>query len=633
MFRISRFLPALALCASAMPAVAADPPASDVGRRNSAIPADALQRQADAIAAMPAVTVTYDELGAVQTLEGDTGLYLSDPDTAPMIVDHGASALNALSAALRATGTERLSVRTVFPVRGGQRVIHYDQSIRGIPVKGGLALALDAETGRIISVGSRFLPDQALPTEAKLDPAEAQRTLAKALVGSRFAKKGSVTLFDAPVLTYLKSQEDGQPALAWLVSASYTSSRGGQEQREFWVNALTGRVEGSERRTAPALGYYSAGNQRPNPFTFPTGLTWAATDPVALAAGLNVLQTEVGWSQFTGTSMSLGNVNVVVNYGNPYNGTHHVSQNQHWLTFGTGVGPVRRPVSWGSSLDTVAHEWGHGLFMLQTGGSVNGSHEQLAMNEAYADLSAVIVGNRFAAGLGAFEIAEDMTTSGIGIRSWSTPKLADPRAVDWYPLRFLGIDPHHNVTIMGHAFYLLANGGTHYLAGLFPIPVINVQGVGFHRAAEIFHRAVLDPVFYGATSFFTLRRATENQANIFDPSGATRQSVSAAWDAVGLGHGCQAPPSTFPTVRLVSGFCRGEWEIAWPSVASATTYHAEVVPLGWPWSLAQTQTDGPFLGCETDLPTTMVFHIRACNGCGCSSFGPGVTLRYYPQCL
>jgi Zn-dependent metalloprotease len=619
MFRISRLLPALALCASAVPAGAAD----------------ALRRQADALAAMPAVTVTYDELGAVQTLEGDTGLYLADPETAPMIVDHGASALDALSAVLRAAGAERLSVRNVFPVRGGQRVIHYDQSIRGIPVKGGLALAIDAKTGHIVSLGSRFLPDHGLPAEAKIDEAEARQALSKALVGSRFAEKGSVKVSGAPVLSYVKSQEDGQPALAWLVAASYTSPRGGGGQREFWVNALSGRVEGSEPLGAPFVnGYYSAGSLRPSPLGYPTGLISAPADPAALAAGLNVAQTEVGWAAFAGHSMDIGPVNVVVNYGNNNPEAFYTGRGgQHWLTFGNGVGPTYRAMSWGNSLDTVAHEWGHGLFQLETAGSVSGTHEQSSMGEAYADLSAVIVANRFAAGLGAFEISEDLTNSGMPLRSWSAPKLANPMAVDWYPLRFLGIDPHHNVTIMGHAFYLLANGGTHYLAGVFPIPVVNVPGVGFHRAAEIFHGALRHPTFYGATSFITLRRATENQANIFDPSGATRQSVSAAWDAVGVGHGCVAPPSTFPALRLVSGFCRGQWEIEWPAVLGATTYHAEVVPLGWPWSLALPQVDGPFLGCETDLPTTMVIHIRACNGCGCSSFSPGRTLRYYPQCL
>jgi vibriolysin len=616
MFRIGRLLPALALCASAMPAVAAD----------------ALRRQADALASMPSVTVTYDERGAVQTLEGDTGLYLGDPEAAPMFVDHGASALNALAPLLRAAGSERLTVRNVFPVRGGQRVIHYAQSIRDIPVKGGLALAIDAETGRIVSLGSRFLPDHALPTDAKIDGAEARRVLAKALVASRFADKGSVATSGAPVLSYVKSQEDGQPALAWLVAASYTSSRAGREQREFWVNALTGRVEGSEPLGAQVVtGYYSAGNLRPSPLGYPAGLT-STLDPTALAAGLNVAQTEAGWSAFVGHPFDIGPVNVVVNYGNPPGAFYTRRGDEHWLTFGNGVGPVYRTGSWGNSLDTVAHEWGHGVFLLETAGSVSSTHEQRSMGEAYADLSAVIVANRFGAGLGTFEIAEDLTTSGIGIRSWSAPKLANPMAVDWYPLRFLGIDPHHNATVMGHAFYLLANGGTHYLAGVFPIPVINVPGVGFHRAAEIFHWALRHPTFYGATSFTTLRRATENQANLFDPSGATRQSVSAAWDAVGVGHGCTAPPAV-PALRIVSGFCRGIWELEWPPVAGATTYHAEVVPLGWPWTLALPQVDGPFLGCETDLPGTMVIHLRACNGCGCSPFGSSITLRYYPQCL
>jgi Thermolysin metallopeptidase, alpha-helical domain/Thermolysin metallopeptidase, catalytic domain len=615
-----RLLLALAVYACAGPAQAADPRADD-----------AVRRQREAIAAMPSVEVTYGDNGSVQSLAGDTGLVLSDPENESMVVDHGAAALNVLAPVLQAAGAERLSLQDVSPGRAGQRVIHYGQSIHDIPVKGGLALAIDAE-GRIVSLGSLFLPDRGLPAKARLDAAEARRVLGEALEGSQFAKAGTVEVRGAPELSYVKSQEDAQPALVWLVQASYKSPRSDENRREFWVNALTGRVEGSEPLGASFLNRsYSAGYQRPTPLGYPSGLT-LSIDDAAAAARLNVAYTETAWSAFTHVPIDLGPVNVVVHYGNnDPNGYYDLVGGQHWLSFGEGQAPLYvKPL--GSSLDAVAHEWGHGFFRYQTQQTIKSSKEQRAIDEAFADLSAVIVANEWGSGLGAFEIAEDISSIGTPIRSWSRPKDIEPRAVDWYPLRFIGLDPHLNVTVMGHAFYLLSQGGTHYHAGLFPIPTINVPALGVSRASEIFYWTMRDTRLQGATSFIKVRQVSELVADELDPSGASRQSVSKAWDAVGVNTGCTAPPA-IPILEDLDFMCGGHHIISWASVPSATTYYAEKVPLGWPWTLAQPATDGAVNSCNQDIASPVRIRLQACNGCGCSPFGPATLLQFYQQCL
>jgi Zn-dependent metalloprotease len=624
----SRLLFVLAASVCAGPSVASEPAANESGAVST--PVDLERRQREAIAAMPAVTVTYGDAGVVQAIVGDTGLFLSDPGATPR-VDHGAAVLSLLAPVLRAAGTEHLAVERVFADRVGRRLVHYSQEIRGVPVKGGISLAIDRATGQIVSLGSQFLPDHGLPERATLDGAEARRLLEVALVESLFADRGSVEATGTPVLSYVTSQEDGRPTLVWLVAASYTSAGAGREQREFWVDAQSGRVEGSEPIGAAFANLsYSAGNQMPLATAFPSGLS-LSVDAAALAALQNVAETEVGWNAFTNLPSSIGSVNVVVHYGNNVpNGYYYQGAGHHWLIFGDGGAPVyQKP--FGSSRDAVAHEWGHGQFRRETLGTVSGSKEQSSIDEAFADLSAVVVGNRFAAGLGAFEIGEDLRSNGIPLRSWSAPKLADPMAVDWYPLRFLGMDPHLNVTVMGHAFYLLSQGGTHYRAGL-GVPTINVPALGFGVAGNIFYWSMRDPQMRGATSFIKVRQVTEAVAESLYPGGTTRQAVSAAWDAVGVKYGCLVPPAV-PTLEIIDFMCGGHHILNWAPVPSATTYFAEKVPQGWPWSLAKPATDGPFNSCNQDVPSPFRIRLQSCNGCGCSPFGPAALLQFYQQCL
>jgi hypothetical protein len=622
---------ALAVWACATSAGAAGPPVlQEAARLPVAVPADLLQRQHQALLAMPAATVEYDELGVVRRLDGDTGLYLSDPATTPMVVDHGVAALDVLSPLLLAAGTERLTVRAVQPARKGERVIVYDESIRGVPVKGGLSLAIDVATGRITSLGTRFLPDRELPERATLGAKEAKRALEEALAGSTLAEKGSVEMSGAPRLSYVQSQEDMKPALVWLVDASYTSAREGRQHREFWVNAVTGRVEGWEPLGRSFLyNSYTANGASPNPRNFPSGLV-ASGDQYAQNAIANLILTEQAWLSFGVTS--IGAVGIVVNYGTLPNAGWGKFNSVHWLVFNNGGGDY---LPFGNSSDTVAHEYGHGRFYESTFGSLSGGvREQRSIEEAYADLSAVIVDRQKWGGpsFAGYQIAEDVRVSGVAARSWSSPKVPDLSARDWYPLRSIGGDPHLNITIMGHAFYLLSEGGTHYTAGLFGIPVIVVPRIGFDAAARIFYHALGRPAFFNARTFIDVRRATEQQADLEDPTGTMRQAVGKAWDAVGVGYGCTAPPA-IPVLEVLDFLCRGRHSLSWAPVAGATTYFAEKVPLGWPWSLAQPTVDGPVYGCSQDNPSTFRIHLQSCNGCGCSSFGAAYTLQFYQPCL
>jgi hypothetical protein len=627
-------LVALAL-AAALPAAAgaaAGPPAlSDVPESRVEVPPDALERQRQLVSAMSEVKVRYDDLGGVRRLSGDTGLFLGDPSTAPLVADHGALALDLLGPMLLANGSERLTVQTVRDAGPRERLIIFDESIRGIPVLGGLAVSIDTASGHVTGLGSSFLPDRGLPEKPAFDTKEARRLLEEALVGSTYAQQGSVSITGIPMLAYAKSQEDGRPALVWLVDAAYTSPWEGPREKRFWVHAVTGRVEGKSVLSHTVFdGIWTANGAMPNPFSLPTGTVPLnpTSDAHAQAAIASLAITEAVFEALG--IPSIGRVRLLLNYGQGWpNARHSFASNAHWIILGNGGNPPVPLIR-----DVIAHEWGHGFYNAQLGGRVGSTFESLSIAEGYADLAAVVVDARTGVRDASWQIAEGINGP-LGLRSWSNPRGVSVPTRDWYPLRKLSGDEHLNATILGHAFYLLTRGGTHAWAGTPPVPAIQVPALGYERARDIFMSGLLRSQFVDPDSFTDARDATVSWAAFLDSIGAGPGNATAtaeAWRAVGVGYNCTVPPGV-PNLDLGNFFCRGRYHLTWPPVAGATTYHAEIVPPGWPWTLSQPIVDGPVNSCRQNVPRTMEVHIRACNGCGCSPFSPTDTMYFYSPCL
>jgi bacillolysin len=146
-----------------------------------------------------------------------------------------------------------------------------------------------------------------------------------------------------------------------------------------------------------------------------------------------------------------------------------------------------------AALDVIAHEFTHGVtdytsrlvYQFQSG----------ALNEAFSDIMGTAVEFHWqAAGTGFcladYYIGEDIFTNyGYALRNLVNPNLnGDPchltqiknlpntEAGDWGGV-------HANCTIYGHAYYLLANGGTN------PVSKLSVTGIGVEKATNIFYSA------------------------------------------------------------------------------------------------------------------------------------------------
>lgn len=313
-----------------------------------------------------------------------------------------------------------------------------------------------------------------------------------------------------------------------------------------------------------------------------------------------------------------------------------------WLYFNDGNLNTK---STSEDLDAVAHEFTHGIVETQAhivddSGAVDGPP---ALNEGLADVGAAMVDahlNSNTPSAATWQIsALNRNDPADGLRNLATPTYEDPYSRDWFPTRtfIVGVQKkqsyYRNSTILGQAFYLLAQNGVnhHYRAGLpmSEVPLINVTGLGYEAARNIFYYSLNTALVGPSSTFFDMRAATLGAAL----AGQQKTSVSQAWAAVGVGNNCSSAPAT-PQLQVWPYYCRGMYDINWPSVPGATKYDGQITQANLGWAFAATVVDANVNSCYQDLPNAYwMMRLRACNGCGCSGWSTTQYMQYYSPCL
>lgn len=147
--------------------------------------------------------------------------------------------------------------------------------------------------------------------------------------------------------------------------------------------------------------------------------------------------------------------------------------------------------------DVAAHEYAHGVVHYSISGGLTYTYESGALHEAYGDIFGAEVEN-YISGSGNWLMGENMNVPGIAspIRNLQNPpSISDALGV--HPDRFYhsglycgmgdagGV--HHNSTVVSHAAYLMAEGGTHNTC--------TISAIGRDKMSKIFYRAL--------TNYFT----------------------------------------------------------------------------------------------------------------------------------
>ncbi len=204
------------------------------------------------------------------------------------------------------------------------------------------------------------------------------------------------------------------------------------------------------------------------------------------------------------------------------------------MTFGDGS--TFSPLT---TLDVVAHELAHGVTQFSAG--LVYANEYGALNESFSDIFGAAVEFDKIGNDANWLIGEDMTASGLGIRSMNNPNAnGDPDTYmgsGWAPLSNTpngsndqgGV--HTNSGVQNHWFYLLSVGGSGVNDNGF---TFNVQALGIDQAAEIAYRN-LTTYLTPLSEYEDARLGAMNSAiDLFGESSLQFQAVVDAWDAVGV---------------------------------------------------------------------------------------------------
>lgn len=201
------------------------------------------------------------------------------------------------------------------------------------------------------------------------------------------------------------------------------------------------------------------------------------------------------------------------------------------LFFGEGDG-YKRPVS---SLDVVAHEYGHGISHYQVGWT----HDEDFLNEGLSDIWGTIMDYRFGdTNAEVWRIGEHIPVYKTCMRDISYPSSisAECKMASTYNSSLYhfcdSIHEHYGMSgVFSHWFYLLVNGGygtnannTYY----------NLNPVGMDVAENLIVKAVYDNYLRYTTSYEDLRQAFVWAARSMNISGL-EAAVCNAWYAVGVG--------------------------------------------------------------------------------------------------
>jgi Zn-dependent metalloprotease len=612
--------------------------------------------QYDALRAMTKVDVQYGKAGRVQIVEGSTRLFPAVRSLKPG--DAPARLLQQVGPLLMATSSDGLRVKSVEDRKlrsggfepGGHDVF-LEQTVNGLPVIDAPVNLRTTETGELIVISSRFVPAADVSKQPVLGLKAVRQIVLHDLVEGGVAATGSIQLSPGGQLAYWTA--DGtldRPVLVWQLQAIYRTPNGETESAVVSANAATGEVHKLEHTAFDMRRIVYSLNNHPDT-TVPWQLLWdeAVTplpnygDSHAAALYNNVGKARNFWST---VGWNYETLNLIVHWGITNNAAYDVRN---------GIPSIFAGDLLAQDLDAASHEYGHGVFSQRAPSQpLAWWAEWNAINEFYGDVSAVFTD--MAERGGAMHNPETWHISSLNgqpLRDLAYPKNPVVYAAvsqlyeDWYPKRAWCCNrsavSHRNMTIFGHALYLMRHGGVHGRAGARwstgpfsfsgdTIPVIPVVAIPDNTLLkQIFVQGLANMRIYNATvDGPNLKWYTSSVAHSL--GGPTLQAnVNNAWRAVGIDHTCTAPPPP-PDYILRPGFCKGRYNVDWAQ-SPGVTYHAQVVHQLYPWdTYGQTQTDGEVDRCRVNVPWPSRFRMRACNGCGCSTWTPDAYQDYWNTC-
>ncbi|OJH42810.1 M4 family metallopeptidase [Cystobacter ferrugineus] len=441
--------------------------------------------------------------------------------------------LLAVSKVFRADPAE-LSFQRVVTDGIGDRHFVYAQRKNGREVVGG-SLVLHTRNDAIYAVHGNARADLDAPRDARLSPEDAI-----AVARQDSARFDRVEVEAQPRMAYWPAGE--KLDLVYRVNVTGLSKDGMVVDDDVIINAVSGSVvlRLPNIHTIKSRSVHDA-NHATTSASLPGTLVRAEGGAAVADATVNTNYDLLGTTYdcyktlFNRDSYDGAGSKLVssVHYGTNYANAGWLSSKKQ-MVYGDGDG-----VTFGNfvnALDVTAHEVTHGL----TSSTSNLLYfaEPGALNESMSDIMGSVCEwyrNGRVVNANTWKCAEEIYTpytSGDALRYMNDPKL-DGQSLDYFDQTFSPFtDVHLSSGIPNLAFYLLSQGGQHPRGR----STIAVRGIGIAKAAQIFHRANT-VLLLGKTmaNFADAKLATEQAAAQLGYTTADIASVTAAWQAVGVG--------------------------------------------------------------------------------------------------
>ena len=419
--------------------------------------------------------------------------------------------------------------------------VAYERTHQGLPVVGGDFVVVTDAAGDVLATSVA----QDRPVDLASTTPTVGRDRAVEAARGRVAQVSDVS---EPRLVVW--QRD-RTALAWETQVRGTTERGEPSWQFVYVDARDGSVLESREQIAHGTG--TAAYSGPNPLPIATsgsGSSFNMTDPTATTLKCQDSATNV---TFSGTDDAWGNGNATNKETGCVDGLYAAQQMKGMMTSWlgrngmTGSGgwvPLRVGLNdinayydgtqvqigknqsgqWISSLDVVAHEYGHGVDD-RTPGGISQAGTQEFVGDVFATLTEYYDNQSASYDGPDWTIGEEINLVGQGpIRDMANPAaVGDPAC---YTSSIPSTEVHAAAGPGNHFFYLLSQGGTSRCDST------TVSGIGIQNAGKIMYNAMLMKT--SSSSYLKYRTWTLTAAKNLDSTCAQFNAVKAAWDAVNV---------------------------------------------------------------------------------------------------
>jgi Zn-dependent metalloprotease len=484
------------------------------------------------------------------------GAVLATPQAVAAPVPDGVVSVTAAADALAAGNTTALfksaddvMIReAVTAGTHGLNYVSYQRTYRGLPVVGGDAVITTDATGKVLNTAAAQSQVISVGTTPVTTAAQAAATARATLAVVQTAS--------APRLVVLAW---GTPRLAWEVKLTGAKADGAESVPTVYVDATTGKVADSVDLVRHGTGNsFYVGTV--NIGTSGSGSSFSMADSTRSGircggqTGTTFTGTDDTWGNGSGTDLETACVDALFAVQrewdmlgswlgrNGINGSGggfpaRVGLNQanaFWNGSFTSFGRNSASTQQATSIDVVAHEFGHAIFQTTPGGAGSGN-ENGGLNEGTGDIFGALT-EAFANNPNDppdFLVGEEVNLVGSGeIRNMFNPSAeGDPNC---WSTAIPNTEVHAAAGPINHWFYLLARGNNP--AGGPVSPTCNsgtVTGIGIMQAGQIYYNAMLAKT--STWRYANVRLASLNAAvNLFGANSTQCTQTKNAWNAISV---------------------------------------------------------------------------------------------------